>query len=187
MPTLLEDHWTLQLAVLCLSALIFGCIASTTVEKTRPTMNEYGLIVDLLPIASAYTRQQEAYILEHGRPLTADETNIASSVGVRFPERVRVLNVDSIPLPEHESLRSLMIKHGLGSNQTVGRTMGYGIYLKRRSSTNVRLMRHELTHVAQYERFGGIERFLMEYMNQIFRFGYARAPLEMEARWRPGR
>ena len=87
-----------------------------------------------------------------------------------------------IPMPAHEQLRSLMIKHGLGSANTVGRTMGYGVYLRRTASQSESLLRHELTHVAQYERYGGIEPFIQEYLSQILKFGYADAPLEKEAR-----
>jgi hypothetical protein len=37
-------------------------------------------------------------------------------------------------------------------------------------------------HVAQYERYGSIQNFLIAYLNQIIDYGYEDAPLELEAR-----
>jgi hypothetical protein len=45
-----------------------------------------------------------------------------------------------------------------------------------------RLIAHELTHVMQYERFGGTEAFLKEYVKEVaFPPGYPHGPLESEA------
>jgi hypothetical protein len=44
-----------------------------------------------------------------------------------------------------------------------------------------RLVVHELVHVMQYERFGGIETFLKEYVQEVvFDPGYPHGPLEEE-------
>ena len=42
-------------------------------------------------------------------------------------------------------------------------------------------MAHELVHVMQYERLGGVRPFLRAYVYECLRFGYAAAPLELEA------
>jgi hypothetical protein len=45
-----------------------------------------------------------------------------------------------------------------------------------------RLIAHEPVHVMQYERFGGIEAFLKEYVKEVaFSPGYPNGPLEREA------
>jgi hypothetical protein len=43
------------------------------------------------------------------------------------------------------------------------------------------LIVHELAHVAQYERLGGILPFLRKYLFECLTVGYAAAPLELEA------
>lgn len=47
---------------------------------------------------------------------------------------------------------------------------------------SVRLVTHELRHVHQYETAGSIAAFLPVYLQQILDYGYAHAPLEMDAR-----
>lgn len=41
---------------------------------------------------------------------------------------------------------------------------------------------HELRHVYQYERLGGVREFLDTYIDEVLRYGYASAPLEVDAR-----
>lgn len=60
--------------------------------------------------------------------------------------------------------------------------VNYGIYLEASQATNPSLLVHELTHVAQFERLGGVEEFLREYLTQCVRDGYWNSDLEQEAR-----
>ena len=60
-------------------------------------------------------------------------------------------------------------------------TFGHGILLKN-GAVDRRLVAHELVHVMQYERFGGIEAFLKEYVQEVvIDPGYLHGPLEQEA------
>lgn len=63
--------------------------------------------------------------------------------------------------------------------------MGHTIYIygltKDELLSNTRLLKHELVHVAQYERYG-IPGFLLRYVWYSLRYGYYRNPLEVEAR-----
>ena len=61
-------------------------------------------------------------------------------------------------------------------------TFGYGIALREDCRSEARLMMHELKHVAQYERLGGIGGFLRPYMRECVYPGYPRGMLEREAR-----
>ena len=63
----------------------------------------------------------------------------------------------------------------------VGLTLGYGIFIVSGHYT-VRLISHECRHVYQYETLGSIDKFLPVYLQQIVEFGYAGAPLEVDAR-----
>jgi hypothetical protein len=59
----------------------------------------------LLPSASEWVRQQEIIILQNGLPLTDDYLRMAELAGVRFPQKIRIREVLSIPLPADPELR----------------------------------------------------------------------------------
>jgi hypothetical protein len=61
-----------------------------------------------------------------------------------------------------------------------GIAFGHGIVLKTGAYYR-RLIAHKLAHVMQYERFGGIEPFLVSYMPEAFPPHYPNGPLEQEA------
>jgi len=64
-----------------------------------------------------------------------------------------------------------------------GMALGRGIYLLPRQMAS---LRHELVHVAQYERLGGIRPFMKRYLAECLMEGYLSAPLEVEARAKSG-
>lgn len=102
----------------------------------------------------------------------------ATDVGVKKPEFVRILPVPRIPTPGSWFTRLLRIF----TEGPTGMAVNYGIYLEASQATNPSLLVHELTHVAQFERLGGIEAFLKEYITQCVRDGYWDSELEQEAR-----
>jgi len=71
---------------------------------------------------------------------------------------------------------------GLISPLTAGLTLRYGIFIRADCWGQRRVVVHELTHTAQYERFGGIEPFLREYLQECVTVGYPGAPMEQEAK-----
>ena len=94
---------------------------------------------------------------------------------------MRILVLDGIPLPNDPGLRQLAAETELITDRTAGMTFGHGIVLKK-GSIDRRLIAHELVHVMQYERFGGIKAFLKEYVKEVaFPPGYPNGPLEREA------
>ena len=134
----------------------------------------------LAPLALRWVNDVEIKLIDSGRPLSEDEVAIAKSVGVRSPERVRVVVLSEFPLPENEFLLAEASKYGLGSSAEGGRTMGYVIMLKERFAKTRWIMAHELVHVAQQEKMGR-EPFLRRLMTEYELMGYRRAPLELEA------
>ena len=66
------------------------------------------------------------------------------------------------------------------STKLVGLTLGYAILIHPKEVEGKWLLSHEFVHVTQYERMG-LEKFLGHYLLGLKRFGYARAPLEVEA------
>ncbi|UXI66512.1 DUF4157 domain-containing protein [Tahibacter amnicola] len=135
----------------------------------------------LAALAIQWAEQQAAVIARDGKPLTQRGTAVARRMGVREPERVRVLVVTVIPAPDSWRLRLAARALGFLRPSTLGLTLGHGIFL-REGYAGMRLLSHELRHVHQYEEAGSIARFLPVYLRQLLTFGYERAPLEVEAR-----
>jgi hypothetical protein len=137
----------------------------------------------VLPMACAWAEKQEPIILRDGVALTASQIADARQIGVAHPERVRLRVVEQIPLPLHPMLRDAAEVSGLISPRTVGLALRYGIFIRSESWGERRLVVHELAHTAQYERLGGFQRFLEQYLYEcITPPGYPFGPLEREAK-----
>ncbi|HJT81304.1 MAG TPA: hypothetical protein VJ719_08920 [Chthoniobacterales bacterium] len=135
----------------------------------------------LLPLAVAWARRQERRILRNGVPLTDSEMEDARAVGVRQPDRVRLLPVKIVPWPGAATLRSAAKAVGFATDATCGLTLGYGIFIREDYWRDRALVAHELVHIAQYERLGGVGPFLRQYLGECLTVGYVNAPLEREA------
>ena len=135
----------------------------------------------LLPRAAAWAEARSNEILREGTPLSAAGLSLARTVGVHYPERIRVSRVDRIPMPEDAELRAAAIQTSLLGPGTAGLTLGYGVYVRSGHVSN-RLLSHEFRHVFQYELEGSIAGFLRQYLQQIVEFGYDQAPYEVDAR-----
>ncbi|MEM7344906.1 MAG: hypothetical protein AAF485_11745 [Chloroflexota bacterium] len=136
---------------------------------------------DLLPLAAVWAEAQETLILQQGVPLTTAQLEDAQQVGVRQPEQIRLLSVDKIPLPDHPALRAAAQATQLISPYASGVTFRYGIFIRAREWGERSLIVHELVHTAQYERLGGFEPFLAQYLMECLTVGYPEAPMEQEA------
>jgi hypothetical protein len=135
----------------------------------------------LLPLACSWAEEQERVILRDGVPLSPVEVADARSIGVSHPEKVRLLKVTRIPMPEHPALRAAAEATRLISSDTAGLTLRYGIFI-RADCWGVRpLVFHELVHTSQYERLGGFQQFLEQYLSECISIGYPAAPMELEA------
>jgi hypothetical protein len=108
--------------------------------------------------------------------------NLALSVGVQAPEKIRVGVVTRLPLPDDPLLRSAAVQAGLLGSNMIGLTLGYAVVVVTGHETDPRLLSHEFRHVYQYEAAGSIEAFLTRYLAEVVQFGYAAAPSEVDAR-----
>ena len=54
----------------------------------------------LLPIAISWAEEEAAAGLAAGAPLTETGLRLARTVGVRLPERIRVVEAASLPFPD---------------------------------------------------------------------------------------
>jgi hypothetical protein len=137
----------------------------------------------LARLASKWALAQESYILQHGVPLTAVQVADARRAAVEEPERVRVLVVDRIPLPDAKELADAARQAQIITDASRGVALGYGIIIRADSWKNRELLLHQLAHVAQCERSGGLESFVTEYLlDRRTATDFSVGSLESEAR-----
>ena len=118
----------------------------------------------LAPLAYQWAKKQEAYILKHGIPLAPGQIADARRGGVQDPARIRMLVVDRIPLPDEAELAEAAQRAQIITDASRGVAIGYGIIIRADSWQNRELLLHQLVHVAQCERSGGLEPFVAEYL-----------------------
>ena len=135
----------------------------------------------LLPLAIQWAEDHSAHIQTEGSSLSKEQIDIATQVGVTSPKKIKILEVDQVPFPKHEQLSEAAEQIGFLSDEMQGLTLGHSIYIRKESMT-MQLLSHELRHVYQYEVFGSIPGFLVEYLKQIVLVGYENSLLEQDAR-----
>jgi hypothetical protein len=138
------------------------------------------LLPQILPKAIQWAQRKSAEIQSVGLPLSETELKLAKLMGVNEPQRIRILLVRELPLPEDPELSAVALSTGLIGPNMVGLTLGHGIFICEGHRTN-RLVSHECRHVYQYEQAGSIHEFLPIYLLQIAQFGYEGAPYEHDA------
>jgi hypothetical protein len=147
-------------------------------------MNQQFLIAQfetLLPLAANWAANLEQRILRQGVPLSEEEVADARTIGVRDPERVRLLQLESVPVLTHPMLKAAAAAIQFLTPSTQGLTLQYGIFVRSDRWRDRALIVHELVHTAQYERLGGIQPFLRQYLFECITIGYPAGPLEQEA------
>lgn len=134
-----------------------------------------------LPLVVLWAKKHHDLIQEQGAELNEERMEMARSVGVAEPERIRIMLVDEIPFQEDPVVYSLAKSVGMLSGQVTGITFGHSIYIVK-GCQSARLYSHEFRHVHQYEVLGSIGAFMDVYLEQVMIFGYHQAPLEQDAR-----
>jgi hypothetical protein len=134
-----------------------------------------------MPWVALWAWRTERRTLRDGRPLFTSEWAAAVRVGVKHPEKVRVIAVDEVPVPGLRWMHHLAARWGFDRKHIGGLCLRYGILLRRDLAAQQVIMAHELVHTAQFERHGSMAGFLRAYLLQCLREGYANAPLEREA------
>jgi len=135
----------------------------------------------LLPLACEWAEEQESIILRDGVALTGFQMDDARRAGVVHPEQIRLLNVANILPPEHPMLHAAAEATQLITTRTGGLTLRYGIYIRSDCWDNRQLLTHEFVHTSQYEKLGGFQPFLQQYLLECITIGYPAAPMEQEA------
>ena len=122
----------------------------------------------ILPFAAAWVKYGEKHAQKFGRPLNPKEIENVKLVGTLHPERIRILEVNSIFPWERKRF-------------TKGISYRYGIQLRNDCHQELGLIVHEAVHTAQYERLGGIRPFRRDYLLECLIEGYPNGPLETVA------
>jgi hypothetical protein len=119
----------------------------------------------LSPVAYQWARNQETLILKLGAPLGPRQIADAERVGVQDPSRVRLLVVDRIPAPEDAELAEAARRAQIITDASRAVTIGHGIIIRADRWQDRELLLHQLVHVAQCERSGGLEAFVEQYLS----------------------
>jgi hypothetical protein len=139
----------------------------------------------LVPVAYQWARMQEELILAGGTPLSLQHLADARAAGVQDCDRVRVLVVERMPLPDDERLADVARGNSIITVATRGAGIGYGIFIRADSWGDRELLVHQLVHVAQCERSGGLEPFVRQYLQErLASASFSIGALEEEARGR---
>lgn len=146
--------------------------------REHPSTELVAQVDRMLPGALVLVLQTESDARNNGRPLAVDEIALARHVGVKAPERVRILDESVRPDLPQPPLAALIRHLGADNPRMWGLTARYGIVFKAHPTRF--LLAHELRHVAQYERLG-LERFVRRYLTELLAVGYAHAALEADA------
>jgi len=164
--------------VSCLLLVVLSCFF----VKARFESDLVERFIQLIPKASIWASQQEQKILKVGIPLTDSQIQDAKEASVQYPQKVRLLYVDNISLPNDLELKSIFHAMKIDASDTlVGLSLQHGIFIREECRDVREIIVHELVHTAQCEKLGGIEEFINQYLTECIEFGYHNSPLEIEA------
>lgn len=152
-------------------------------HKPRTAVIDQEKFESLLPFAYQWAKQLEEFVLAHGNPLGSTQAWDARLGGVQDCARVRVLVVDRIPLPDNPELAEASRRAGIINEATRCIGFGYALIVRGDAWNDRELILHNLVHIAQCERAGGLEQWCRQYLGDRtncpkFTFG----SLEDEAR-----
>jgi len=137
----------------------------------------------LLPLACRWAKAQEELILAYGHSLSARQSSDAFQVGVQNWGRIRLMIVDRIPVPDQVELVELAARTQILTPASRAFTLGYGITVRSDSWGDRELLLHNLVHVAQCERAGGLEQWVRQYLSDRLTCGdFSLGSFENEAR-----
>jgi hypothetical protein len=119
---------------------------------------------NLLSLAYQWAKTQEEFVLKHGSRLSARHMTDAMLAGVKNPGDVRMLVVDRIPLPENPQLAEIARRFGIVTEDTRCMGFGYALIIRVDAWNDRELVLHNLIHIAQCERAGGLEAWCREYL-----------------------
>ena len=137
----------------------------------------------LLPLAYEWARAQEEFVLAHGNPLGMSHAWDAHLAGVQDFARIRVLVVDRFQLPENPELAEAARRIGIITDGTRCMGFGHALIIRVDAWNDRELVLHNLVHIAQCERSGGLAQWVRQYLGDRARCpDFTLGSVEEEAR-----
>jgi hypothetical protein len=137
----------------------------------------------LAALAYQWAKAQEEFVLARGNSLSPRHMADARLAGVSDCEGIRVLVVDRIPLPQGDELAEAARRTGIITEDTRCVGFGHAVVIRADAWGDRELLLHNLVHVAQCERSGGLKQWIREYLgNRHSCASFTIGSLEEEAR-----
>ena len=137
----------------------------------------------LVPLAYQWCKATEAFVLTHGVPLGSRQLADANRAGVQDGSKIRLLLVDRIPLPENPELAEAARHIRILTEETRCVAFGHAVIIRADAWGDRELLVHNLVHIAQCERSGGLEAWVRHYLsNRRTCAQFSLGALEEEAR-----
>jgi hypothetical protein len=137
----------------------------------------------LLFLAYQWCKATEEFVLAHGVPLSARQLGDARLAGVKDCGRIRVLVVDRIPLPDNPDLAAATRRAQIITEDTPCVGFGHALVIRADAWSDRELLVHNMVHIAQCERSGGLEPWVYRYLgNRQSCAQFSIGSLEEEAR-----
>jgi hypothetical protein len=168
--------------------LVAGCAITTVATLYAPITADEQFLIDnpppallaaierKLPESRKRTLEAEAIALKNGRPLSDFERELAVKVGVKNPDKIRILVTDKFPIDEERAVGPHSVAIGL--------TMRYGVFIKSYVPADpakyYEVVAHEFVHVRQFEQFG-IDGMTRRFIVESVVLGDKLIPVEREA------
>lgn len=121
---------------------------------------------------------------ERGAPLSPEQLELAVQIGIKHPEKVRLVFVDAVPFPIHDAqMREAGARMGFTGPGVINnaQAFGYTIWVRKDFVLDWPRLAHELVHVEQIERSASFESYARNYMLELLSHGHEQMPLELEA------
>ena len=131
-----------------------------------------------------WAKATEAEGQERGVPLTPEQLELAVQLGIKHPEKVRLVFVDVVPFPIHDAqMRDAATQMGFIGPGVINnaQAFGYTIWVRKDFVLDRPSLAHELVHVEQIERSASFGSYAKAYMLELLNFGHEKMPLELEA------
>jgi len=151
-------------------------------DTVSVTVGSSRLLREVVYRAGRWAEAASRRLLREGARPSVEQRDIARLAGVDRVDDVRLCRTPSLPHPRDPLLRKMCRRTGFLGDDTLGVTLGHAICLRPAVGDDIEIFAHESCHIAQVERFGSVSAFTRAYLEEILIFGYASAPLEIEAR-----
>lgn len=157
----------------------FGLSLSVTASQLNLSQLEA-----ILPLYVEWAENIDKEGQKSGVPLDKKGLQLAKELGIKHPEKVRLVYTDKVPFPiEVPEIKAMGEAIGFVGDGIVNnaQAFGYAIYIRNGYKLDTPKLAHELVHVQQIERSASFADFALIFLRDLAAHGHNQAPLEVEA------